>query len=123
MPARNPHEAAMPDPKDEPIGGTDADREFDRLCDTLFLRITEFVEEEDVGDEELSLMLLQLAITTRMMAYVVSVDKPSGFGLKLDLDRFRRDVDEVVREAKNGADDFIAQAKETLEQAAKDEEE
>ena len=97
----------------------DPDRdEFDRLSDLLFLRISEFVEEEQVSDDVLSLMLLHVTITTRMMAYVVAVDKPSGFGLKLDLDRFLRDVDEAVRDMKKRADDYVIQAKETLAQVA-----
>ena len=46
-----------------------------------------------------------------------------GGGLKLDLDRFRRDADELVREMKKDADRFIAQARESLaaEELGKDE--
>jgi hypothetical protein len=88
--------------------------ELDRLTDLLFLRISDFADEEEVGDDVLGLLLLRLTVTTRMMSYVASVDKPSGFGLKLDLDRFRRDVDELVREMKHEAEAFIEQAKDAL---------
>jgi hypothetical protein len=112
--------------ENEELFGDDEDQavdDFNRLSDLLFLRISEFSEQEDVADEVLPLMLLRLAVTMRMMNYVVSVDKPSGFGLKLDLDRFRRDTEDLFREMKKEADDFIAQAKETIASAAQDEEE
>jgi hypothetical protein len=113
----------MPDKRDDAPGDDDdaaQAEEFDRLSDLLFVHISDFVKEQEVGDELLALLMLHLAVTTRMMAYVVSVDKPSSFGLKLDLDRFRRDVDELVRKSKKGADEFIAQAKEALAQAAEE---
>ena len=49
--------------------------------------------------------------------------KPSGGGLKLDLDRFRRAADELIREMKKDADRFIAQVRETMaaEEPDKDE--
>ena len=40
-----------------------------------------------------------------------AAEKPSNSGLKLDLDRFRRDIDHVVRAARKDADEFIAAAK------------
>jgi len=47
----------------------------------------------------------------------LSVAKPSGGGLKLDLDRYRRDAEELIREMKRDADQIVAQAKETIEMA------
>jgi len=115
----------MADENDE-LFGDDEDQavdDFNRLSDLLFLRISEFSEEEDVADELLPLMLLRLAVTMRMMNYVVSVDKPSGFGLKLDLDRFRRDTEDLFRAMKKEADDFIIQAKETIAAAEHEQDE
>jgi hypothetical protein len=109
--------------KNEELFEEDAEAdELDRLTDLLFLRISEFADEEEVGDDVLGLLLLRLAVTTRMMSYVVSVDKPSGFGLKLDLDRFRRDVEELVREMKHEAEAFIEQAKDAIVAARKEQE-
>lgn len=48
-------------------------------------------------DAVLSDLLFRPSLTMRMTGYVVSVAKPSGAGLKLDLDRFRRDVEERRR--------------------------
>ena len=107
---------------DEPIDDDDApdSEEFERLSDLLLLHISDFAEEHEVDDQLLALMLLHLAATTRMTAYVASVDKPSGFGLKLDLDRFRRDADDLVRIMKKEADQFLVSAKEALAKAAEE---
>ena len=49
--------------------------------------------------------------------------QPSGGALKLDLDRFRRDFEDLVRETKKDADGFIARAKEAIAAAEPDEHE
>ena len=106
----------MPDETDD-LFGEDEDEavdDFNRLTDVLFERVAQFAEDEDVADEMLPLLLLRIALTMRMMTYAVSVAKPSGAGLKLDLDRFRRDAEDVIREAKKDADRFIAQTSETI---------
>ena len=106
----------MPDESDDLFGedGDEAVDDFNRLTDLLFERVSEFADEEDVPDDILPLLLLRLSATTRMMAYAVSVAKPSGGGLKLDLDRFRRDADELIREMKKDADRFIAQVRKSM---------
>jgi hypothetical protein len=109
-------EIGMPDENDDLFSedGDEALHDFNRLTDILFQRVSEFAEEEDVADDILPLLLLRLSATMRVMAYAVSVAKPSGGGLKLDLDRFRRDADELIRELKKDADRFIAQARESM---------
>jgi hypothetical protein len=111
-----PNEVGMPDDKDDLFGedGDEAVADFNRLTDLLFQRVSEFADEEEIPDDILPLLLLRLSATMRMMAYAVSVAKPSGGGLKLDLDRFRRDADELIREMKKDADRFIAQARESM---------
>jgi len=106
----------MPDDKDDLFGEDEHEAvdEFDRLSEILVRRIGEFAEEEDVADEVLSPLLLRLALTMRMVAYAATAAKPSGGGLKLDLDRFRRDIEDLIRETKKDADRFIAQAKESM---------
>jgi hypothetical protein len=109
-------EVGMPDENHDLFGedGNEAVDDFNRLSDILFQRVLEFADEEDVADDILPLLLLRLSATMRMMAYAVSVAKPSGGGLKLDLDRFRRDADELIREMKKDADRFIAQSRESM---------
>src|SRR5450631_3643491 len=102
-------EVEMPDQNDD-VFGEDEDEavsEFDRLGEVLFQRITAFAEEEDVDDEILPLLLLRLSLSMRMMTYATSVANPSAGGLKLELDRFRRDADGLIREMKRDADRFI----------------
>ena len=77
----------------------------------------EFAQERELNDGIVSLMALRLSLSARMLDYVMSTEKPSGSGLKLDLDRFRRDMDESVRAAKKGADEFVAMAKQALVEA------
>jgi hypothetical protein len=118
-------EAGMPDENDDLFDedGNEALEDFNRLTDILFQRVLEFADEEDVADDILPLLLLRVSATMRMMAYAASVAKPSGGGLKLDLDRFRREADELIREMKKDADRFIAQVRETMaaEELDKDE--
>ena len=106
----------MPDKKGDLFGenGDEALDDFDRLTEILFQRVIEFAEAEDISDELLSPLLLRLSLTTRMAGYTASTAKPSGGGLKLDLDRFRRDIEDLIRAAKKDADQFIAQAKESM---------
>jgi hypothetical protein len=115
----------MPDDDDDLFGEdeNEAAEDFERLTDVLFQRVAEFAEDEDVSDEALSQMLLRLSLTVRMMTYVMSVAKPSGGGLKLDLDRYRRDAEELVREMKKDADQIVAQAKETIAAAVLEDDE
>lgn len=121
---RKQSEVEMPDESDDLFGEdeNEATEELNRLSDVLFERISEFAEEEEVADEILPVLLLRHSLTLRMMAYVMSVAKPSGGGLKLDLDRYGRDIEELIREAKRDADHFVAHAKETFE-AYKEEDE
>jgi hypothetical protein len=109
-------EVDMPDENDD-LFSEDEDEEvndFNRLTDILFERIAEFAEDEDVDDEIVPLLLLRLALTMRMMNYAASVAKPSGGGLKLDLDRFRRDTEDLIREMKKNADRFITETREAI---------
>jgi hypothetical protein len=92
---------AMPDDNelfDE--DGQEALDEFDRLTQLLSQHVVKFAEDEDIPDEMLSPLLLRIALTSRMVGYLASTAKPSAGGLKLDLDRFRRDVDDIIRETK-----------------------
>jgi hypothetical protein len=97
--------------------------DFDRFTEALFQHVIAFAEEEEIADELLSALLLRLSVTSRMVAYTGSAAKPSGAGLKLDLDRFRRDIDNIIRERKKDADRFIADAKASIAAAELDEDE
>jgi hypothetical protein len=57
------------------------------------------------------LVLLNISLRLRMVGYAMETEKPSASGLKLDLDRYRRDVEDAVRHAKKDAERFIVEAK------------
>lgn len=103
--------------------GNDLLDNFDRLTHSLFERVSEFAEDEEIDDELLSMLLFRLSLTTRMMAYAQNAAKPSAGGLKLDLDRFGRDIETHLREFKKDADRFITEAKASIAAAEQDEDE
>ena len=103
--------------------GNDLLDNFDRLTHSLFERVSEFAEDEEIDDELLSMLLFRLSLTTRMMAYAQNAAKPSAGGLKLDLDRFGRDIETHLRESKMDADRFITEAKASIAAAEQDEDE
>jgi hypothetical protein len=74
--------------------------------------VSDFADEEDIDDETLPLMLLNVSVTMRSMAYPMSVAKPSVSGL--DLDRFGRAADDLIREYKKDANRFLEEAKALL---------
>jgi hypothetical protein len=115
----------MPDEQDDLFNedGDETLSDFDRLTEALFQHVIVFAEEEEITDELLSALLLRLSVTSRMVAYAGTAAKPSGAGLKLDLDRFRRDIDNIIRGTKKDADRFIADAKESIAAAEPDEDE
>src|ERR1700722_14854810 len=115
----------MPDDQDDLFGenANEALDDFDRLTEILNERVLEFADEEEVDDEMLWPLLLRLALTPRMGASAANAAKPSGSGLKLDLDRFRRDIEDLIRAAKKDADLFIAKAKESGALAEQEEDE
>jgi len=85
--------------------------EFDRHSGALLQVVQDYIEEHDLLEEMMSLVLLNLSVRLRMVGYALETEKPSAAGLKLDLDRFRRELDGCVRAAKKDADRFIADAK------------
>jgi hypothetical protein len=108
----------MKEPKHEQLDSDDPEfEEFDRIRDMLHARISEFAEEHDLPVGALSPLLLDLAVTSRMMDYVLSVEKPSGGGLKRDLDRMQREVDHFIRDCKRHADEFVDHSKDVLHEA------
>lgn len=115
----------MPDDQENLFdeGDNDVRGEFDRLSHSLFERVSEFAEDEEIGDEVLSTLLFWLSLTTRKMAYAQNAAKPSAGGLKLDLDRFGRDIEVLLRESKKDAERFIAEAKASIAAAEQDEDE
>ena len=99
----------------------DADDELDSLTEAFREVANQFSQEHDVPPAILSMLALELSLTTRMVDYVVSVEKPSGAGLKRELERFGREVEQLVRDARKRADEFVAGSREAIAQARAEE--
>jgi len=85
--------------------------EFNRHSGALLQLVQDYIEEHDLLEEMMSLVLLNLSVRLRMVGYALETEKPSASGLKLDLDRFRRELEGCIRAAKKDADRFITDAK------------
>jgi hypothetical protein len=51
-----------------------------------------------------------------MATYMGSVEKPSVNGLKMELERFGKEIDDMLRDAKNGAAEFVEDYKAAMEE-------
>jgi hypothetical protein len=85
---------------------------FEQRRQILYERICDFIDEEQIDEGYASHLLFDAAINARMTAYGMGVESPSVAGLKIDLDRVAREVGEMLREAKKGAEEFIREIKE-----------
>ncbi len=89
---------------DDLFGGENPDQEeeeeFGELRSALAAALAEFADAHEVDEEMFSFLLLDAAVTQRTLAYAFSVAKPSENGLKLELDRFGRAFNDLLREAK-----------------------
>jgi len=81
-----------------------------------------YMDEHDLSDETGSLMLLEISVRMHTVGYALETETPSAAGLKLGLDRLRREIDNLIRDAKKNAEHLIATAK-TLRAAAENESE
>jgi hypothetical protein len=79
--------------------------------------IYDYMVEAEISEAYVAQLLIDVMIRMRMSAYGFGVESPSVSGLKLDLDRLRAEVGEFLREAKKGAEDFIAQVKDARAEA------
>ena len=96
----------------------DADQEYERLREQLETHVVEFADEHGLSFGELWRLLIDVGLSSRMLDYVTSVEQPSELGLKRDLDRFGREIDDFVRSAKRGAQEYVSNSKDLLEEMA-----
>ncbi|MCX5516809.1 hypothetical protein OSH10_00025 [Kaistia defluvii] len=90
--------------------------EYEEHRDALYDLISDYADDKQLDDGLLAAMVLDLAVSLRMIAYANSVEKPSVSGLKMELDRFNKDAEEHARSAKQDAEDFIAEVKASREE-------
>jgi uncharacterized protein (DUF2336 family) len=100
----------------------DGDDEFAVLTEAFHELVDRFAEEHEVSPGVITLLALELSVTNRMAEYLMSVEKPSGSGLKRELERYGREMEHMVRAAKKRADQFVAVSQEAVSQARAEEE-
>jgi hypothetical protein len=90
------------------------DPEFDQFAEdyeghraALFGLVSEYMDKHDLEEGYVAQLLLDLTLNMRMAAYAMGVENPSVAGLRLDLDRWQREVVGFVRDAKKEADTYI----------------
>ena len=97
--------------------------EFERHSDAIQQLVQDYIDEHDLIEEMASAMLMDMSIRLRMIGYALDTEKPSTAGLKLDLDRFQRMMDDGVRAAKKDAEHFITEMKAAREQIENEDDE
>jgi hypothetical protein len=95
--------------------------EFERHREALYRLVSDYMDEEGVSETFAAHLLLDATVHMRMAAYGTGVEHPSVAGLKLDLDRLRQEMDQFVREAKKGAEDYIREVKTLREELEREE--
>jgi hypothetical protein len=100
--------------------GDEAGDELDQHGLALHQLIQDYMDEHDLSDELGALLLLNISVRMRMVGYALETEQPSASGMKMDLDRFNREIGDCIRAAKKGAEEFIEEAM-VLREAAEDE--
>jgi hypothetical protein len=99
---------------------------FDELCDdsrasedamqehakALYELVCEYMDDSELDELAMTQLLTDVALRMRMVGYGMEAEKPTAAGLKLDLDRYRRELDELIGDCKKGAEDFIEKVQE-----------
>lgn len=96
-------------PEDENDEGYDA--AFDQHRAALYDMLMEYADDHDLSDGFMAVLASDIGLSLRMVAYASETEKPSVGGLRLDLDRYARELGDSVRDAKKYAAEFIAEAK------------
>jgi hypothetical protein len=82
-----------------------------RHRDAIYELICDYMDEAEIDEAYVAQLLIDAMIRMRITAYGLGVASPSVAGLKTDLDRLRDEVGGFLREAKKGAEEFVAHIK------------
>jgi hypothetical protein len=107
-------------PDDEDDDFTEFADEFEQHTKAIYQLVADYMDDLEVPEAVIAEVLLHMAVNMRMVAYAMDAEKPSVAGLKLDLDRLRGGMDQLVRESKKGAEAFIASAKAAIADGEKE---
>ena len=79
--------------------------------------LAEYAEENEVDQRVLVAVLVEIAMQYQMVEYCMSEEKPTSAGLQRELDSFRDQIGELVRETKKSAPEFVREMAAALEEA------
>src|ERR1700730_17880555 len=85
--------------------------EFERHHQAIYDYLSDYMDELDIDPLYVPQVLMDIVLGLRMTSYGETGESPSVAGLRLELDRLRGEVDEMVRGAKKGAEEFISETK------------
>jgi hypothetical protein len=105
---------------EEDEGFAEIEDEFEQHTKAIYQLVADYMDDLEIPEALIAEVLLHMAVNMRMVAYAIEAEKPSVAGLKIDLDRLRNEVDQLVRESKKGAEGFIASAKSAIADAEKE---
>ncbi len=98
-------------------GDDEAFEEMIAHAEAIHRLVDEYAQDHDIAVYVASQLTFDVALKQRMIAYCLETAKPSGSGLKAELDRCYRDLAGLFRESKKNADDFVRTAKAAIEMA------
>jgi hypothetical protein len=103
-------------------GPADAESEGERLLredqEALFGALADVMQARDLDEHDLVPMLVEAIFYYRSVAYVAGTAKPSESGMRMDLDRLRKLIDEVQRDYRKNAAGVIRDVVAMLDQIA-----
>ena len=80
--------------------------EVEQHSRAIYEMVSDYMDDLEVPEAIISHVLLSLSFNMRMVAYVVDTEKPSATGLRLDLDRMRSEIEQILREVQEGRRGF-----------------
>lgn len=108
------YEDAEDDPED--AGQT----QYGQDQDALFIALAELMEERELDEEMLVPLLIDAVYHYRALAYVAATAQPSGDGLRMDLDRLRKMIEEAHRGYRKDAPEIVKELSTFLDEMARE---
>ncbi len=102
---------------------TEEERLFREDQKALVEALVGVMEERGLGEGQLAALLIGEMYHYRAISYVTETAKPSEAGLRMDLDRLRKEIEEIHREYRRHAGDIVKDIVAVLEAAEEDEQE
>lgn len=77
--------------------------------DALFRALAALMEERELDEDTIVPMLVDALYHYRALAYVAATAKPSEAGLRMDLDRLHKQIEDVHRDYRKNAAEIVSE--------------